>query len=379
MLTTKIPPFRCLLALSLLCTLSLICTLAGFGGQGSFFPPVSEPVLDIGRGEQAIWALVYDGRSQALFTSRDSGMNWHRIDLNNLVFHNLEFLNDDMAWATGMPVSPQHTLKIFRTANGGIKWEEISSLQTVIDSISFEPKGLLFQDESNGWIWGNGPSGQTVLWQTQNGGTSFYIVDLFSNQSFLIRSMFGTQKGSVWAVGNRLIGHTSDLGKSWRIQVSPHQNGDLPVGLYLNGGYGFPDGKAWIAGGVSNAVLLSTVDFGEHWHVTASQDHTSYFSAIAFWDKRHGCAVGSSTVLFCTSNGGQSWQGRDILPRSEARNAFMNNLFLKIMFAKDGRKGWLLSATGRLYETSDGGTNWHPLDLLKESTTGNNSPNRTER
>jgi len=93
-------------------------------------------------------------------------------------------------------------------------------------------------------------------------------------------------------------------------------------------------------------------------------DEGHFFMSIHFRDATHGCAVGSSVLLYCTNDGGRNWTSKRTLPKAESGTLFPENLFTKIIFAS-AKRGWVLAEGGFLFQTDDAGRTWHELDLFK--------------
>ena len=106
------------------------------------------------------------------------------------------------------------------------------------------------------------------------------------------------------------------------------------------------------------------MDHGLHWDLVARASGSHWLKDIYFWDLAHGCAVGASTTLFCTGDGGSTWEARDVLPRLNDGSLPTDSVFIKIAFVNGGRRGWAVANGGLIFQTDDGGNSWHPLNLF---------------
>ena len=77
---------------------------------------------------------------------------------------------------------------------------------------------------------------------------------------------------------------------------------------------------------------------------------------VAFTDSDHGFMVGSNRLVMETTDGGASWEERELdLPSDE------NFRLISIAFA--GKEGWIAGQPGLLLHSDDAGRNWTRLLL----------------
>lgn len=107
-------------------------------------------------------------------------------------------------------------------------------------------------------------------------------------------------------------------------------------------------------------VILSTNDYGRHWWLAKESKEVGGFESISFWDDKHGCVAGLSTLLTCTSDGGATWSSAEVLPPAQFRQC---TGFGRLVILRSGR-GWAVRYGGYLFQTEDGGKTWQALDLL---------------
>jgi photosystem II stability/assembly factor-like uncharacterized protein len=81
----------------------------------------------------------------------------------------------------------------------------------------------------------------------------------------------------------------------------------------------------------------------------------SFFST-SFLPSGKCYAVGAEGALLTSSDGGESWQRREIAERGDLS---WSDLY-SIRFASDSQTGWIGGESGLILKTTDGGLNWHP-------------------
>jgi photosystem II stability/assembly factor-like uncharacterized protein len=168
----------------------------------------------------------------------------------------------------------------------------------------------------------------------------------FAEQSNTL-GIFGDGTRHLWIVGKKLILHSADNGETWENQYT-NSTPRIDLGM---AGAALPGGHAWIA--VANFEIYRTEDYGRHWkRVLATVDEGDInFQSISFSDARSGCAVGNSSFIYCTDDGGETW----------SRNKAFENLpngspYFSKFLAFNSRHGWA-SINGALFKTEDGNAN----------------------
>ena len=118
-------------------------------------------------------------------------------------------------------------------------------------------------------------------------------------------------------------------------------------------------------------AIFRTTDGARHWHkqLTGQSDLSGLVNgSIQLFDKDHGfvVAIGSTTALYRTSDGGTRWDPIG-LP----------DVLVQELVFSDWRHGWLLALpasasdqTLRLFATADGGDSWQQLPNAPEDSNG---------
>src|SRR5262249_32982238 len=146
-------------------------------------------------------------------------------------------------------------------------------------------------------------AGMSVVLRTTDGGNTFSEIREISGIFQGSRGVFLGSAGDYWVVGTDSLNVSKDLGKSWQRVVI--QSNNTEAGQFIGkSGHGF----------VVGTHIFSTIDSGGHWNKVLTSEEAHYFRALHFWDPVHGCAVGASSFIFCSSDGGSTWTKNRVLP-----------------------------------------------------------------
>ena len=185
------------------------------------------------------WAA---GIGRLMFKTEDGGETWQQLNmtsLDNIYFQSVHFTDQNNGWAAGYIVgtSPTQNTVIY-TNDGGTNWT--TQLQTPGVRMY-----LHFIDGLNGWAAGGSSIFRTtnggVVWDSLSSGTSENIYDIY-----FINNYMG------WVVGsNGLILYTSDSGNTWL-------NDSVGINDNLFTVFALDSINVWAAG--DNGVLLRKND-----------------------------------------------------------------------------------------------------------------------
>jgi photosystem II stability/assembly factor-like uncharacterized protein len=330
-------------------------------GAGQYaYPLVQNPVNDIFflDGKHG-WISGERGLNHpVLYRTEDGGDTWTELP-DDPGIYKLFFLSASQGWALVVDW-PRHDAvrySLYETRDGGKSW---SRLSTILQSAPGRPdmiSDFLFVDSEHGWFVGEAGGGIGIALYSSDGGRSVHPVQGLAGKESL-SSLFALGKRRLWAFGNEIIFASEDGGMTWHPQSehSPSHSGAVAA-----------SGEGWAVGGDGAAAVLTTKDFGEHWVASFKSDEAGWLESASFWDELHGCAVGASTVLCCTDDGGKTWTTRRVLPKAtdptaEAMGINVDNIFTKIRML-NSKRGWVVSDGGALFETDDGGASWREVDL----------------
>ena len=166
----------------------------------------------------------------------------------------------------------------------------------------------------------------------------------------------------VWASGTSgTYLETTDGGATWRVAVVPGAEQ-----LDFRGVHGVDDRTAYLlsSGSGDKSRIYKTTDGGSHWVLQfTNPDPKGFFDALAFWNARHGVAIGDPVdgrfVILTTGDGGGHWvrqEGPAALPNEGAFAASNSCLTLmgtrEIWFATGG------PGAARVFHSRDAGRTW---------------------
>lgn len=292
-----------------------------------------------------------------LLETRDAGETWNKLVAPNGI-DRLFFLDAERGWALKSEANKENapTHYLLRTSDGGRTWGSTTLFKNGPDGA---PLDLAFNSQTLGWVVGVGQGGSCMALKTTDGGISLQGADAPALLTGSCARVSTVGKSDIWVYGNGRVIHSSDSGATWENALNPRQLGLHQGLLSIGASQFFQDGHAWLAGQDENALILHTADRGQHWSLSLDSKAAGNFSAISFWDLGHGCAVSFYPVLlFCTNDGGATWNARDVLPPAKGNQT---PLFTRLVLLKSGL-GWALRAGGYLYGTSDGGLTWREVD-----------------
>jgi len=265
--------------------------------------------------------------------------------------NDISFIDDTTGWIVG------NNGLVLKTTNGGINWIQIDFHDTT------DYHYVEFYDDKSGWILGE----RGRIHYTYDGGENWEIQTTLVNTA--LRSGHFVKPYEGWVVGERkTILHTLNGGYSWNIQSS--MAGETPTGR-LQDVFFINNTMGWIAG--ENAGLFKTTNGGTDWNsVNLGYSETSNvnFYSLFFTDPDNGFVAGSKRIgggiygpiildglLLRTTNGGTNWQEVKV-----SRTTIIGTI-KKIEFINKN-EGWLITVTGKVCNTTDGGITWNIKNSL---------------
>lgn len=298
------------------------------------------------------WVSASD--QQAIFLTSDGGETWTRHLTPTGLYH-ITFIDPDAGWALGgtLDHDSRPSLGVFRTENAGRTWNLVSYINDVVPGEGGYINDIIFLNHQTGYLIGAQKGGNSIVLVTHNGGRTFSRIEELSGVFGGSRGIFSDKSGGVWITGNEHMIVSRDNGEHWQIRRPDNWNG----GSVIEGGQ-FTDDVHGFAIGMR---IFSTSDGGGHWTEVADSRQGQPFTAINFWDKEHGCVASDTRLLFCSTDGGQSWATRRVLPVSKNPQQPDGNRFFRMFFVHGGQVGWLLDYEGNLFKSTDTGGTWQPF------------------
>lgn len=181
-----------------------------------------------------------------------------------------------------------------------------------------------------------------------------------------VRALEVVDSNTVWFAGSGgQYGYTLDGGRNWRFDSLRFSD---TAALEFRALAVTNEAVHMLCTG-SPALLYRSEDRGENWSLVYREDHPAcFYDAMAFWDDRHGLAIGDPTdgclALLRTEDGGRSWQKLpcSALPATEedefAFAASNTNIALRDNHA------WIATggAKARVLHSPDRGKTWEIFD-----------------
>lgn len=264
------------------------------------------------------WALT----PSELLETTDGGKTWKKqLEAKEAtrVFYSFALPGPTTAFIVGTQHKEEGYLPlVLRSDDGGSTWQESTVSVPPQPDIQDAPAlhSVDFCDQQTGWAVGNNLIVHTVdsgrTWETKSWGKD--EVGLLAVKCLSAES--------AWAVGrDGLILHTADGGRSWQ-----HQDGGGRENLVR---VRFFDDTGWVVGGQpGKGVLLRTHNGGETWD-RVQIDAENLFDI--YINGRQGWAVGAQGTMVFTADGGQTWEKH----KSPTDNDLITAFFL------DAHQGWV--------------------------------------
>jgi photosystem II stability/assembly factor-like uncharacterized protein len=345
--------------------------------SGPLYPlqgPASMHMINAGTG----WAA--GSTTDRILRTTDGGSHWDDVTPKAakagtwITF----FLDANNAWLASSlqpgSGSPDFSATIYRTADGGRSWQQAG----VAAADQGWPASLDFVDRAHGWLFmrlgGAAGSDGVALYETANGGTTWTKAseaDPSGNPGHLpltcskaapvfLNSTLGWIPGACNAGGGPFFYVTRDAGQTWN-------DAGLPLPAEFSGSctcsinsLRFSDSRNGVfvltdysSGAMPQSVLYSTSDGGNSWRPGPLLPAQAY--EVFFLDRSHGWTLNAkSNTLMSTVDGGQHWSAIGPIP-SNSNNGVMDFQFMT------SQVGWVLGADSRglpILKTVDGGATW---------------------
>ena len=209
--------------------------------------------------------------------------------------------------------------------------------------------------------WKTGSEFKAVRETRLKGSTSEPWIHQQVGTTASFRGLSAVDERTVWASGTSgTWARTTDGGASWTSGVV-----DGAANLDFRDVQAFSATAAVLLSSGDDARVYRTDDGGKTWRLLWQKAGAGvFFDAIAFWDERHGMAMGDPVdgrfAVMTTDDGGSTW--RDVvglppaLPNEAAFAASGTCLVVE-----GGRNGWFATGGGavaRVFRTNDRGRTW---------------------
>lgn len=316
------------------------------------------------------WALTYT----SILRTVDDGETWTDVSPaewdTTQVPTNGFFLDDDHAWVLQTDPVDFEQGAIFQTSDGGVSWTRTDT--------PFGAGSMSFIDDQTGWVMaGLGAAAGSmaiVIFATEDGGATWkevYRRDAGETEPAGEIPLVGSKQGISfrdkdhgWVAGSIPVDNaaylyaTSNGGVNFKQQEISLPSGAGAVNISLEAPIFFSQTAGVLpaftfTADTSSTILYTTSDGGETWTPTTPVPVLGRYSAPSSSD----FIVWDGTILYHSSDAGQTWS--EITP-----NLNLDQMVAALDFV-DSQNGWVTwmdyAGNSGLSHTSDGGATWVTL------------------
>lgn len=173
---------------------------------------------------------------------------------------------------------------------------------------------------------------------SDNSGASWQRAELPHRPSLI--DVTACPNGDFYALdSHRQVWHAPQA--SWQWSASTLDTGESTLSIYCA-----PDNRLWLT--ASFGTLFSRATPSDDWQ-EFSLGEDLQFTAVRFVDELQGFAVGEFGTVVATSDGGKSWQHREMIP---------NDFYPMAADFADASRGWIGGLDGVVWQTLDGAKSW---------------------
>jgi len=226
-------------------------------------------------------------------------------------------------------------------------------------------------DSKSGWLYG-----QSAFWKTGDGGVTWMAAPapaLRLGDSVTGR-FIGRSNGLFLTVSQNLY-ESEDGGTHWAREGLPHFEGIAQSIWWFDGG------PTWLGGGeyvtsatpdapnyamkrddLGNWQILEAFVFRKEnaasaWVKQSLPSGALMIGQLQFWNKEQGIAIGDGAVYY-TQSGGDHWERSIFRDAQVPPDDCFDGGALASIFLGSGRRGWLSTDLGCVYQTKDSGKTW---------------------
>ncbi len=255
--------------------------------------------------------------SGVALSTKDGGKNWNVDSLPTQMFFESRFSNDHQLYASSLE---------------GMVWtldKENNTWKTVIQGTGERKNSVAFWNKNLGFV----ATGAAFQYGKIIRYANNYQQDTIFEYEQELKDVCFSDSSTVHVVGNGMILHSTDAGKSWHI--SPTKD-DFFQSVC------FPSPKVgYIVGSIG--TILKTTDSGATWQALREGSKLNVqdigFRSVHFRNEQEGVIVGDSGTVWTTKDGGTTWTTYKDLPTTD----FYGVVCLPTQVILVGAQGTILS------------------------------------
>jgi len=319
-------------------------------------------VVTIDKYENYIWLGGYDTDYNGfLLKSTDLGTNWNtKLSADSFAVLYVNFFNENNGVVISENIlSSSDIIKVYHTTDGGDTWTSHSSIWPYTLNGFYT---IHFSNENFGWI-SDKYSDLSRIINTTDGGMNWQFQFEDTLDEFVMIHFSDTNHG--WAAGERrdYTSWNSELklysstngGNDWIYQFAVENENSLSFGCNMSS---LDSLNIWLA--ISNWPYLKvfrTTNGGIQWTEISQLDLIDFqLGEIEFVSETEGWITSALGMVYYTSDGGYSW-----IPKH--KSVTLSNL--EALDFIDSQTGWAAGNSNisgynnnDLIKTEDGGDNW---------------------
>ncbi len=299
----------------------------GATGDDNWQKPTAGPVLfgDTGEG----WILT----SSQLFRLRDQGRSWTPVFKNqeNQAYYSFTFTSPEVGFVVGSQnVGGHRSILILQTNDGGRNWQESpTDFEPNTDRNSPALYSISFCGQESGWAVGDG-----LIMHSNNAGRSWVTQrwDVADDARLVSVDCYDNLRATAVGAGGFIV-RTDDAGKLWRRQNAGTMENLMRIRVFGR--------TAWIVGGSpGRSLLLRSNDQGLSWQPQSVDSAAGLFDI--FLKDKQGWIAGEKGVISHTNDGGLTW--------TQEKSPTTENL--TSLFFLSANNGWAAGDKGTLLHFS---------------------------
>lgn len=276
-----------------------------------------------------------------LMHTLNGGETWDPSEVGNNVLYSVYFINAQRGWIVGGPASNNSHSIIMQTTDGGLNWDS-----EIEETGVMAYRDVFFIDGQKGWVVGGttnvSPPQGSIFLSTIDGGLSWEDQSWISEKCLTKICFDDNDYG--WITGDGVILHSPDGGESWlEFWTGEHSWKTM---CFVGNDHAWFVGDSIYGSDYPDLIMLTT-NGGLSWE---KQYFNWSIHGIFFIDEYKGWLVGENGAVFCSENGGQSWE-----PMISTTTQALHEVF----FAHEG-KGWAVGNNATILTCFDGSFSTYP-------------------